>query len=579
MELFFKFARYYVPHLRLFIADMACAFSVSMCNMFYPMLTRRIINVYVPNQNFKMIVGWVAILFAIYLLKAAFAYFIQYYGHTMGVRIQVDMRRDAFNHIQRLPFSFFDRTKTGSIMSRIINDTFEIAEMAHHGPEDLFLSVVMLTGSFALLCTMNVRLTLTIFAFIPILMWFAMRQRRKLSTTAMAARVQIGEVNSDLQNSIAGVRVSKAFETSRHELERFQLGNKSYALARSRQYKAMAEFSSGTGFILDMLLLVTLFAGSAYIYYGKIGPGEFTAYLLFAGLFTEPMKRFISFIEQLQSGVTGFIRLQELMAAEPEADTEGAMEVGTARGAISFEDVSFSYDDGESVLSGININIRPGETLALVGPSGSGKSTLCHMLPRFYEPISGKITLDGRDIREYKLLSLRNTIGIVQQDTFLFAGTIRDNIAYGDFGASDEEIRRAAESASIDEFIYSLPDGLDTQVGERGVTLSGGQKQRIAIARVFLKNPGILILDEATSSLDNATEFAIQGALERLSKGRTTLVVAHRLTTTRNADRIVVLTKNGIEETGTHEELLAAGGAYAALWGAQKINGVTSNLS
>jgi ATP-binding cassette subfamily B protein len=570
MSHFLKFARYYKPHLALFAADMGCAFTASVCNMFYPMITRRIINVYVPDSNFQMIAGWALILFLIYIIKAACAYFIQFYGHTMGVRIQVDMRRDAFDHLQRLPFSFFDRTKTGSIMSRIINDTFEIAELSHHGPEDIFLSVVMLTGSFILLCTMNVRLTLTIFAFLPLLLWFAVGQRRKLSRTSLETRAQIGEVNADLQNSIAGVRVSKAFETSEHELERFQIGNKSYERARSLQYRAMAEFSSGTGFILDMLLLVTLFAGGAYAYHGRIDAGEFAAYLLFAGLFTEPIKRFVSFIEQYQSGMAGFIRIQELMSAPTEEDSPSAADVGEIEGAIAFEDVSFRYDDGESVLSGIDISVRPGETIAIVGPSGSGKSTLCHLLPRFYEPISGRITLDGRDIREYRRLSLRSKIGIVQQDSFLFAGTIRDNIAYGDFGASDAEIMRAAARASIDEYINSLPDGLDTQVGERGVTLSGGQKQRVAIARVFLKNPRILILDEATSSLDNATEAAIQSALESLSVGRTTLVVAHRLSTTRGADRIVVLTKEGVEETGTHDELLASGGTYASLWRAQE---------
>ncbi len=570
MSLFLKFASYYVPHRRLFFADMACALAVAVSNMFYPMITRNIINVYVPQRNLRMLALWALVLLCIYFLKAGLSYFIQYYGHMMGVRIQVDMRRDAFRHLQRLPFSYFDRTRTGTIMSRIINDTFDIAELAHHGPEDLFISLTMLIGSFVLLCTMNVRLTLVIFAFVPLLMWFLRIKRRTLSHTAMRTRAEIGEVNADLQNSIAGVRVTKAFETSEHELEKFQIGNRSYERARSEQYRAMAEFFSGSALIMDILLLVTLFAGGVFAYRGDIDMGDYAAYLLFVGLFTEPIKKLINFLEQLQSGMTGFVRLQELMAAEPERDAPDAAELRDVVGAISYRDVSFRYDEGQHVLRGIDLDIRPGETVAVVGPSGGGKSTLCHLLPRFYEPESGGIEIDGRDIRGYTLASLRSQIGIVQQDTYLFAGTIRDNIAYGDVDAEDDDIWRAAKLASIDDFIASLPEGLDTQVGERGVTLSGGQKQRISIARVFLKNPRILILDEATSALDNTTETAIQGALDELSEGRTTLVVAHRLSTVRNADRIVVLTANGIEESGTHEELLAEDGTYAALWRSQE---------
>jgi ATP-binding cassette subfamily B protein len=534
------------------------------------MITRKMINSYIPDKEIAFIAAWGAALLVIYVAKAGFVYAIQYFGHVMGVRIQLDIRKDAFNHLHQLPFSYFDRTQTGGIMSRVINDTFEIAELAHHGPEDLFLSIILLAGSFVLLCAMDPILTALIFAFVPFLFWFAYRKRRNLSRTSMKSRAQIGEVNSDLQNSIAGVRVAKAFETSEHERERFQAGNMSYAMARGMQYKAMAEFSAGTGLILDLLLLVTLIVGGFFAYRGRIGVGEFTAYLLFAGLFTEPIKRLINFVEQLQTGMTGFVRIQELMSETPEADTEGAVELKGVRGEISFENISFGYDGGDSVFTGIDIHIAPGETVALVGPSGGGKTTLCHLLPRFYEPESGIITIDGRDIREYTLCSLRRSIGIVQQDTYLFAGTIRDNIAYGDFEATDEMILSAAQNASIDGFIDSLPDGLDTYVGERGVMLSGGQKQRIAIARIFLKNPRILILDEATSALDNVTETAIQGALEKLSSGRTTLVVAHRLSTVRNADRIIVLTEDGIKEEGSHEELLARGEIYAGLWHSDK---------
>ncbi|MDR3075744.1 MAG: ABC transporter ATP-binding protein/permease [Synergistaceae bacterium] len=561
-----KFARYYKPHLRLFVFDMSCAFLSAICNMFYPMITRMMINVYVPEREVRPIFMWMAVLLALYLAKACFTYAIQYFGHVMGVRIQLDIRKDAFGHLQRLPFSYFDRTQTGGIMSRIINDTFEIAELAHHGPEDLFLSVIMLAGSFILLCTMDPALTVVIFAFIPVLFWFAYRQRRKLSRTSMMSRAKIGEVNADLQNSIAGVRVAKAFETTEHERERFHIGNMSYAAARGQQYKAMAEFFSGTGLILDVLILVTLLAGGLSAYWGRIGIGELTAYLLFVGLFTDPIKKLINFVEQLQTGMTGFTRIQELLAEPPETDTDGAAELRDVRGDIAFERVSFHYEGADNVLRDIDVRIAPGETVALVGPSGGGKTTLCHLLPRFYEPESGRITIDGRDIREYTLYSLRSSIGIVQQDTYLFAGTIRDNIAYGDFEASDEMIMTAARNASLDELIASLPDGLDTYVGERGVMLSGGQKQRIAIARIFLKNPKILILDEATSALDNATEIAVQNALERLSVGRTTLVVAHRLSTVRNADRIIVVSGSGIEESGTHDELLRLGGVYAMLW-------------
>lgn len=560
-----KFARYYIPHMRLFLADMACAFTLSLCGLFYPMVTRAVINTWLPRRTLGPILAWMAVLLGLYTLRACLNYFVQYYGHVMGVRIQVDIRREAFDHLQRLPFAFFDRTRTGTLMSRIINDTFEIAELAHHGPEDLFISLVMLAGSFLLLCTLNVPLTLIVFSFVPLLIWFAARKRRKLGRTSMRTRMEIGEVNADLENAVAGVRVSKAFGGAAHEAGKFRVRNRAYEAARGQQYRAMAEFFSGTGFLMDILALATLTAGSLFAYRGAINAGDLAAYLIFVGLFTEPIRKLINFTEQLQTGITGFIRVQELLAAEPEEDAPGAVELTDLKGAVAFEDVSFRYDGGQEVLSHLSLSIAPGETVALVGPSGGGKSTLCHLLPRFYEPDEGRITLDGTDIRSLTRASLRRNIGIVQQDTYLFSGTIRDNIAYGNVDATDAEVEAAARSASLHAFVESLPDGYDTHVGERGVTLSGGQRQRIAIARIFLKNPRLLILDEATSALDNVTEAQIQAALDALSAGRTTLVVAHRLSTVRNADRIVVLTREGIAESGTHEELLQKGGLYARL--------------
>lgn len=565
-----QFARYYLPHLRLFAADLFCTLLVSVCNMFYPMITRNIINLYVPQGNLRLLLTWSAALLGIYILKAGLNYFIQYWGHVMGVRIQGDIRRGAFEHLQRLPFSYYDKTKSGTIMSRIINDTFEISELAHHGPEDLFISIATMAGAFVLLSRLDLALTLILFAFLPLLIWFSARKRIKLARTSMRSRVEIGEVNAGLENSIAGVRVSRAFETSEHEREKFEAGNRAYAHARGKQYGAMAEFFSGTGLIMDCLVLVTMLAGGLFCLSGRINAGDFAAYLLFAGLFTDPIKKLINFVEQLQDGMTGFRRVLELLEVPAEEET-GEQELRGVRGEIQFESVTFHYDEGRNVLSDLSLSIRAGETVALVGPSGGGKSTLCHLLPRFYELDSGRITLDGVDIRDYTRSSLRRQIGIVQQDTFLFTGTIRDNIAYGDFGAGDKEVIAAAKAADIHDFIASLPDGYDTFVGERGVTLSGGQKQRIAIARVFLKNPPILILDEATSALDNRSERNIQTALDQLSVGRTTLIVAHRLTTVYRADKIVVLTPDGIAEQGSHEALLKQNGIYAELWRSREI--------
>ena len=564
-----KFTRYYRPHRKLFAADMLCAFSISICNMFFPMITRNMVGIYIPDRNLRMLITWSGILLGLYILKCFFTYFVQYYGHLIGTRIQLTIRQDAFNHLQRLPFTFFDKTKTGSIMSRIINDTMEISELAHHGPEDMFISAVMLVGSFILLCTINVPLTLIIFAFVPVLLIITIKMRGQLNRASMRTREEIGEVNAGLENAIAGMRVSRAYETSAHEKEKFYKGNKAYAHARGEYFRTMARYFSGTGLFMDCLMLLTLASGAIFTYRGYITIADMTAFILFTHLFTDPLRRLIFFTEQLQNGITGFTRVQELMAQEPEEETENAIELQNVRGEIAFENVTFRYNDGQDVLSELSLCIHPGEKVALVGPSGGGKSTLCHLIPRFYELDSGRVTLDGMDIRQYTRLSLRRQIGIVQQDSYLFSGTIRDNIAYGDFTATDEQIRHAAQLANLDDFIQTLEHGYHTFVGERGVMLSGGQRQRVSIARIFLKNPPILILDEATSALDNRTEAQIQQSLNSLSAGRTALLVAHRLSTIQNADRIVVLTDKGIEETGTHSQLLEKRGLYHSLWNAQ----------
>lgn len=567
-----KFISYYKPHRVLFFTDMFCAFIVALCDLFYPMIAKNIINVYVPDQNLRMLLIWAAVLLGIYVLKAGLNYFIQYWGHIVGVRIQGDMRRDMFRHLQRLPFSYFDGTKTGTIMSRIINDLMDISELAHHGPEDLFLSVVMLIGSFIMLAGINLWLTCIIFAFIPFIVVFAVVLRKELQDTSRAARVEIAEVNANVETAIAGVRVSKAYTTERYENEKFNVANERYKQARGRSYRAMGKFFSGMGLFQDLLYLVVLVAGGLFFFYGWIDTGEFAAYLLYISMFLKPIQRLVNIFEQIQNGLTGFIRFEEIMQVEEEEEPENPLPVGELEGNICFDHVGFRYQNSDEadqesrVIEDMSLRIDKGKTVALVGPSGAGKTTLCHLIPRFYELNEGKITIDGMDIRDMSRYDLRRNIGMVAQDVFLFNGTIRENIAYGKLDATDEEIIEAAKKANIHDYILTMENGYDTQVGERGVKLSGGQKQRISIARVFLKDPAILILDEATSALDNATEMLIQGALEELSKGRTCIVVAHRLSTIKNADEIIVLTREGVEERGTHEELLAQDGLYASLY-------------
>lgn len=565
-----KFISYYKPHKKLFIIDMLCAFMVALCNLFYPFITKNIINIYVPDKNLELLLVWSGVLLLIYAVKALLNYVIQYWGHIVGVRIQGDMRKEFFVHLQKLPLSFYDENKTGTVMSRLVNDLMDISELAHHGPEDLFLSAITIIGAFVMMAFIDVYLALIVFAFLPFIIFFAVLLRKRMRDTFNRTRVETGEINASLESSIAGIRVSKAYNASGHELEKFETSNERFKRARAENYKVMGYFFSGMNFFTDLLYLAVLVAGGLFYFYGKIDTGEFAAFILYIMMLINPVRTLVSIYEQIQSGMTGFRRFREVMDKQAEFETPDALDVGRLKGDISFENVSFRYkesDNGENlVLNNLSLEIKSGATVALVGPSGGGKTTLCHLIPRFYELNSGRITIDGTDITKMSRKSLRDNIGIVAQDVFLFGGTIRENIAYGDLSADEERIVAAAEKANIHDYIMSLEDGYDTQVGERGVKLSGGQKQRISIARAFLKNPPILILDEATSALDNMTELQIQNSLEELSEGRTTLIVAHRLSTVKNADEIIVLTGSGIEERGTHEQLIEKGGVYAELY-------------
>ena len=560
-----RFIRYYKPYKKLFILDLLAAFLVSACDLFYPMITRNIINDVIPNKQIKLLFVFAIVLTLIFLIKAGLNYFMQYWGHVVGVRMQADMRRDLFDKLQDMPNKYFDNNKTGVIMSRIINDLLDISELAHHGPEDLFISLVMLVGSFIILCTINVPLTIITFAIIPFLLFYTIHKRNKMKKAFKETRVKTGEVNATIENSISGVRVTKSFGNKAYEMEKFDKSNGIFKKAREHAYKAMAEYFSGMFFLVDMLELIVLIAAGYFTYLGKINVGDFAAYLLYIKMFLQPIRKLINFNEMFQNGMSGFERYEEIMNEENEKEIPNAKDLKDVKGKITIKDVTFRYDNKESILENFNLDIEAGKMVALVGPSGGGKTTICNLIPRFYDYESGQIFIDDVDISTVTLKSLRENIGIVQQDVFLFTGTIKENIMYGNPNATDEEVIGAAKNACLHDFIMGLEDGYDTFIGERGVKLSGGQKQRISIARVFLKNPAILILDEATSALDNVTEYEIQKALEELSKDRTTIVVAHRLSTVKNSDEIVVLTDKGIEERGTHEELIKLGGVYSNL--------------
>lgn len=567
-----RFAAYYKPHLKIFIADLICALLLAGADLFYPMITRNMLNEYIPDRNLRLLLIWAGVLTGLYLLKIALNYFISYYGHVMGVKMQSDMRKEVFSHLQEIPFEYYDNNKTGTIMSRIVNDLFDVSELAHHGPEDLFLSAVLLIGSFVLMASINLWLALIVFASVPIFFFYTMHKRRMMSKAFKDTKVEVGEVNAILENSIAGIRVAKAYTNSEYEKNRFESGNSRFVEARSRAYKVMGEFSAVTAFMTDFLNLVVLVSGGIFVYTGMIEVGDFAAFILFVNVFMNPIKRLISFIEQYQNGMAGFSRFAEIMDEQSEKESADARDVGILKGAIDFEHVTFAYDAHAAVLNDVSLSIPQGRRVALVGPSGAGKTTICNLIPRFYDISEGKISIDGIDIADMTLESLRKNIGIVAQDVFLFTGTIFENIAYGKPSATQEEVEAAAKDANIHEFIMTLPEGYQTFIGERGVKLSGGQKQRISIARAFLKNPPILILDEATSALDNATELAIQQSLEQLCKGRTTLIVAHRLSTIKNADEIIVIDEEGIRERGNHVSLMAQNGIYTTLYNSQFVN-------
>lgn len=567
-----KFCKYYKPHMPLFIFDMFCALLVALCNLVYPYLTQDIINDYAPNKNLNALIISGVILLGIYILKAILNYIIQNYGHWLGVYIQADMRTELFKKLQQLPFNYFDDNKTGTIMSRIINDLQEITELAHHGPEDIFLSLITLIGACILMCLrVNPILTAIVFAAVPFIVLFAVIRRKHMTKAWKQMRVETGEINASVESSISGIRVSKAYTAMNHEIDKFEKANIKYQDARKKAYHQMGVFGSGMGFFNDFLYLLALVAGSLFLYYDIIDGGGFTACILYITMIINPIRTLVSIFEQIQNGMTGFSRFQEILSLDNELEPANPVILEEFKNEIKYHNVSFKYnvkdDDTEKlILNNLSLTIKKGQTVALVGPTGGGKTTICHLLPRFYEILDGSITIDGIDIREFSLTSLRTKIGIVAQDVFLFGGTIKENIAYGNLDATDEQIIEAAKMANIHDFVMTLEDGYDTYVGERGVKLSGGQKQRVSIARAFLKNPPILILDEATSALDNVTEMQIQQALERLSNGRTTIVVAHRLSTVKNADKIVVITSEGIIEEGTHDELIEKEGVYESLY-------------
>ncbi|MBW9169959.1 ABC transporter ATP-binding protein/permease [Clostridium estertheticum] len=574
MKLFKNFIRYYGPYKALFFADMFCALILSAIDLVFPLIVRYLLNdVYVLQDGNKIIkyVIYVGIaLLIMYIVRYFCQYFITSWGHIMGAKMEANMRKDIFDNLQKQSFSYYDEASTGKLMSRIVTDLFDISELAHHGPEDVFISILKIVGSFVILAGINSKITLILLLFTLIMLYFSYFYNKKMRNVFVENKEKIAGVNAQIQDSLEGIRVVKSFANEEIENAKFTKGNNEYLKTKEDSYFIMGRFFSGNTFFQGLLYLSVILAGGIFISDGSLKVTDLVIYILYINTFLNPIDKLVNFTEQFQRGLSGFQRFVEVISTKPEiTNREGAVELVNPKGEISFNNVSFSYNNSSDILSNIDIKIQSGKNIALVGPSGGGKTTFSSLIPRFYEVNDGCITIDGIDIRDIKLKSLRKSIGIVQQDVYLFAGSIRENILYGRPGALENEIIDAAKKANIHEFIIGLKHGYDTYTGERGVKLSGGQKQRISIARVFLKNPSILILDEATSALDNENEQFIQKSLEELMKNRTTLVIAHRLSTIKNADEIVVLTDEGINQRGTHDELIEQDGVYSYLYNMQ----------
>ena len=565
-----KFLSYYRPYLKLFLADMFCAMIAAGITLDFPMIIRYITGTVLIADNFEMGIIYKLGIFMVVLVIVEYLcnYFVAYQGHVMGVYMERDLRNELFQHYQKLSFSFYDEQKTGQLMSRLTNDLFSLTELYHHGPEDIVISFIKFFGAFIILATINLKLTLIVFAFIPVMGAFIYYYNRKMKRAFKRNKQRVGDINARIEDNLSGIRVVKSFGNESHEIIKFHDENSRYVSSKKNSYFYMGKFHSGLGAFTSMVTVAAVFFGAIFISNDGLNTADLIAFLLYINNLIDPVKKFINFTEQFQDGITGFERFMEILEIEPDIkDKKDAHNLLDVKGAIEYRHVGFRYNQkSDYVLKDIDLKVAPGEYIALVGSSGAGKTTICSLLPRFYEVSEGDIFIDGQNIKDIKLNSLRQNIGIVQQDVYLFAGTILDNIRYGRFDATDEEVIEAAKKANAHDFIMELPDGYDTDCGQRGVKLSGGQKQRLSIARVFLKNPPILIFDEATSALDNESEHIVQQSLESLAKNRTTLVIAHRLSTIKNAKRICVLSTKGIEEEGTHDELLAKNGQYATFY-------------